>query len=343
MEWVVMATALVVDDCSTARRATVALLAGCGSFERVMEAEHGLEGFRVLAEHRPDLVVCDFNMPVCDGARFLSLRAARLDLRQPVIMVTADTDPERVGELFILGAADFVRKPYHPRELLARVALQLRLKHAEAQLLESNRTLAELSTTDALTSLRNRRHFDRTLELEVERARRHDLPLALVLFDLDQFKRLNDRLGHQAGDAVLARVGRILSSAARSTDICARYGGEELAALLPHTSASEARTVAERIRREIAATPIFGEHGLAKVTTSAGVADLAMLPSRDATMLVHAADVALYRAKRAGRNRIEVAMSTDAVDDRRRDGAPTLRLSDRERSLRPSPPSIPAR
>lgn len=333
-----MPTALVIDDSHSARRATSLLLGGSAVFDRVLEAEHGLEGFRLLCEQRPDVVVCDLEMPVCDGARFLALRAARLELgRIPVIVVTGAHDPERVGQLFELGAADFVRKPFHPRELVARVSLQLRLRRQEEQLLEVNRHLAELSTTDALTTLRNRRHFDGALGLEIERARRHALPLALVMFDLDHFKELNDEHGHRAGDAVLARVGRLAKAAARNTDIVARYGGEELVALLPHTTGTAARILAERVRREISSAPIPTDTTAVSVTASAGIADLETLGAKaDGPGLVHAADMALYRAKREGRNRVTVATPADLADQRHRDGPPTVRVVEPRSAVRAS-------
>jgi diguanylate cyclase (GGDEF)-like protein len=165
---------------------------------------------------------------------------------------------------------------------------------------EARRELSVRAATDALTGLANRRTFDERLDQEVSRARRHDRPLALAIFDIDHFKRTNDRLGHAAGDAVLARIARTLQDAARRGDVVARLGGEEFGWLMPETDLDAAVVAADRARQAIAGT----DHpGVGRQTISAGVHALEA-NTAGAASLYAAADAALYEAKRAGRDRV---------------------------------------
>ena len=203
------------------------------------------------------------------------------------------------------------------------------LGRKEDLLVAQNRSLRELSdrlqalsTTDALTGVPNRRALDERLEGELGRTRRYGTPLAAVMIDLDHFKKLNDRHGHPAGDAVLRQVARILDSEKRRGDIVARYGGEEFVALLSHADSAAAQTWAERVRSRLATTAIdLGDgQGLLRVTASFGVASAAGVGTPTAGELLQAADRALYEAKAAGRNRVEVAPS-DQQAGRNRQGA----------------------
>jgi diguanylate cyclase (GGDEF)-like protein len=178
------------------------------------------------------------------------------------------------------------------REMTARLARD----HDELQ--RANEILTQLSVTDGLTGLHNHRAFQDRLAKEVRRANRTGGPLSLVLLDVDDFKRLNDRHGHATGDRVLAAVGAALNGAVRETDFAARYGGEEFAVLAP-IDADGARTLAENLRRTVGETKVEAEDGASlRVTASAGFAELAT----DGDALFVAADRALYRAKQAGKD-----------------------------------------
>lgn len=163
--------------------------------------------------------------------------------------------------------------------------------------------LRRLAVTDPLTGLYNRRHLAEALGKEFERSRRHQLPLSVLLCDVDQFKSFNDRHGHECGDLVLQMVARHLTAALRTHDLPCRYGGEEFLAVLPSTSAPGAYSVAERLRRDIAANPVNGLH----ITVSIGVASFPVVAADSPQVLIDAADRALYDAKEAGRNRVRVA------------------------------------
>jgi diguanylate cyclase (GGDEF)-like protein/PAS domain S-box-containing protein len=173
---------------------------------------------------------------------------------------------------------------------------------------KANVELKTLASTDALTGLANRRQFDATLHKEWYRALRDATPLGLLMIDLDRFKALNDRYGHQVGDAVLARLGQVIrDNVRRAGDLPARYGGEEFAVVLPGTAAAGAMEIGEHIRRAVAATDISDLiPGGQAISVSIGVAATVALAGGGSATLVHSADSALYQAKRNGRNRVEI-------------------------------------
>ncbi|TWI62628.1 diguanylate cyclase (GGDEF)-like protein [Pseudoduganella lurida] len=192
------------------------------------------------------------------------------------------------------------------RQLRAREALSVELQRARAALQAHNLSLQALADSDGLTGLANRRCFESTLAREHERARRNGLPCALLLVDVDHFKKFNDRYGHVAGDDCLRRVaGAIAAGTRRPTDLAARYGGEEFAVILPDTNADGARAVAETIRAAVAALGIpHADHPAGHVTVSLGAhAARPALDGSAALDWVRAADALLYEAKATGRNR----------------------------------------
>jgi diguanylate cyclase (GGDEF)-like protein len=166
--------------------------------------------------------------------------------------------------------------------------------------------LRALSTTDGLTGLHNRRSFDERLAMELARTERYGAPCALVMIDLDRFKAANDRHGHQAGDEILRHVASILDAEKRVGDLVARYGGEELVAILPHTTAADAYVWAERARARLEREPTHHRGASLAMTASFGVAAAPPLEASPATLL-EAADGALYAAKQRGRNTVVVA------------------------------------
>jgi len=162
--------------------------------------------------------------------------------------------------------------------------------------------------TDPLMAIHNRRYLERRLDEEVARANRYNLPLSLLMIDVDHFKNINDTFGHGTGDLVLTGLGKMIADACRDSDIAARYGGEEIVIIAPNTKASTAMILAERLRLAVEAAallPTGGSHAGAptKVTVSIGVAELGE-ESRDVASLLASADKAVYRAKREGRNRV---------------------------------------
>ncbi len=253
-----------------------------------------------------DLVLLDRNLPDGDGLDLCrELRAS--SPHGYIIMLTGEDSDEAKLEGFARGADDYVTKPFIVDELIARIRAGVRIVRLQNALMESNHQLEQLSRTDALTNLRNRRAFDERLAEVFEHARRYERPLSLVMLDIDHFKAINDTHGHSAGDTVLRGVSSLISSSTRQTDFVARIGGEEFAIILPETPLFEAMQFAEKIRARVATSTLqIGEALRLEVTVSLGVANA--LHSRVTTMseLFEAADQALYRAKANGRNRTEM-------------------------------------
>jgi diguanylate cyclase (GGDEF)-like protein len=220
----------------------------------------------------------------------------------PVLVLGAG---EACAEALAAGADDFVAPQVSGAELVARVRLRVEVRaRLEAAQKEIER-LQALSVTDGLTGVANHRCFQERLREEFRRAQRYDDPLAVILSDVDHFKQLNDTHGHQAGDEALRLIAAATREAVRETDFVARYGGEEFVVLLPKTQLSGALTVAERIAASVRG--LRGLPGGAKLSASFGVASFPGRGVHTAEQLVKAADDALYRSKRDGRNRITLS------------------------------------
>jgi diguanylate cyclase (GGDEF)-like protein/PAS domain S-box-containing protein len=195
------------------------------------------------------------------------------------------------------------------RDVTERVNMERDLKEKGWELERLNKKLAKMAVTDGLTMLFNRRYFQDNLTREFRRLARHRaLPLlALAMIDIDHFKQLNDKYGHQAGDVVLRNLGKVLKSTVRMTDIIARYGGEEFVIIMPETDSEGIKVVAERIRREVESMETIFDGKKLKTTISVGVASYPNPGIGNEDELVKAADAALYKAKEAGRNRVVMA------------------------------------
>jgi two-component system cell cycle response regulator len=233
-----------------------------------------------------------------------------------VLMVAPYSAEETAAVSLRLGAADVVRKPVRVRELLARIQAQLRAQEALTRtraalrvtedalrrLRDDNARLEVLALTDPLTQVLNRRALTQRLSAELDRARRYNSVVTLLMLDIDFFKDVNDAYGHLAGDAILQETAAILTRAVRSVDIVARYGGEEFAVVLPETTEAGAVAFAERLRERIAGQA-FSSGGI-RVTASIGVAAFPAPLIDTAEDLFARSDAALYRAKAEGRNRV---------------------------------------
>lgn len=251
-----------------------------------------------------DVYIFDYSLGEHTGVELLEW-AVELGIRVPVIIQTGHRDREIDLQAMRAGATDYLVKGRTDASLLERT---VRYAAEHVRRLE---TLRDLTVRDELTGLYNRRELDRRLNEEVSRCRRYSHPLALVMIDIDNFKSINDRFGHIAGDEILHAISQLLAEQLRTTDTIARYGGEELAVILPETSESGTLLVAERMRMAIAThdfapvTPAVrhnGQPSWLSLTISLGVA-CAYEGLYTADSLLAAADQALYQAKRSGRNR----------------------------------------
>jgi diguanylate cyclase (GGDEF)-like protein len=279
----------------------------------VETAQDGGEAVEAAKRVLPDLVILDVMMPVLDGlgaCRLLKEDPSTRDI--PVIFLSALDDTDTKVNGLSLGANDYISKPFRVEELLARVAVAIRLKRERDLLQESAEELrrraeaaSEMSMTDALTGLLNRYGLQRALQRELSEARRYTRPLSCLLLDIDFFKAINDTHGHAAGDAALMQTARVLTETVRGSDVVCRYGGEEFLVLAPETDARGAHSLAEKIRLSVSSR-LFGDGGRAfALTLSAGVAELR--PGESGNDMIARADLALYQAKQHGRDRVEAA------------------------------------
>jgi len=303
-----LATILIIDDSAAHRAEILNALEPERIFDRYLVAEDGLQGLKLLLNEQVDVVLCDLEMPGFDGEKILRVKdQSPGGSTIPFIFISASQNYERRARLLDQGASDAITKPFHPAELVARMRLHLKIKRLQDELRVKNETLARLSTTDAVTGLRTRRYVSEVLSIEFLRARRYGTCLSVLMADLDHFKLINDQFGHPAGDAVLRGVAALLQNGLRATDVAGRYGGEEILVLLSGNDLVGAEVVAERWRTRVERYRLDLADGReVGVTLSIGVAAYDRnMESPEA--LVSAADAALYRAKAAGRNCVEVA------------------------------------
>lgn len=297
---------LIIDDSVTVREQIIRTLESFSLFTRYYEAEDGLEGFKKLLSSPVDIILCDLEMPRIDGFKFLSMLKSRPDLQDiPVLILTGMGDRERKIKGLEQGASDYITKPFDPEELVARVKVHLKIKKLQDELKRSNELLLELSNTDHLTGLFNRRYMMEALDKEVQRTVRKGGNLSLIMLDIDHFKLVNDSFGHLQGDVVLQKVALLLQKELRSYDCAARYGGEEFVAILPDSSLKEAVFVADRIRLSVQNTKFNGPLAQLNLSVSLGVSWFSTGQTTTVDGFIKQADDALYRAKSNGRNRVE--------------------------------------
>lgn len=301
---------LIIDDSRSVREEIRQVLESAAVSAEYLEAENGLDGFKTLLENTVDLILCDLVMPQMDGYKFLQMRASRPEFQDvPVLMLTAVGEVDQKIKVLSAGASDYLTKPFHPGELVARAMVHLKIKQLQDELKQKNALLTELSTTDSLTKVNNRRHFLELAHKELERSDRLGFTLALMIFDVDRFKGINDQFGHQAGDEVLVAICRKIEENLREYDVFGRYGGDEFTILLPQTDLKHGVKVGERLEAAIQTLKIESLPGQS-LTISGGVA--ARAPSQqDLDSLLRSADQALYRAKKKGRACI---LSTEFVE-----------------------------
>ncbi len=271
-------------------------------------AKSGREAIDLFSAHQPPLVITDWMMPDLSGIELCE--HIRKQSRQPytyLIILTGNTEKDKLVTGLAAGADDYLTKPFHREELLARVGVGRRIVELHRQLEAKNLLLQELALTDPLTGLPNRRAIEEWATRQLSGAVRYGFSFLVVLADLDHFKTVNDTHGHDAGDTVLRKFSEILKANSRKSDICGRIGGEEFLFVLTHTTQENARVVIERIRAELEATKFDFDGDSLTVTASFGFAVFEGTQKADFNRLVSQADGALYAAKRTGRNRIEIA------------------------------------
>jgi two-component system cell cycle response regulator len=262
---------------------------------------------QTLLDSDTELIIVSLSMPSCDPLRVVSQCRANEAFRQlPILLIAEDTDLVRVAKgLVDLGANDYLMRPVDRNELVARTGTQIRRKRLQDRLQQNYQHGLSLALTDPLTGLYARRYGEAHLDELIDRVNQDGASAAVMLFDIDHFKRVNDTHGHDAGDDVLRELAARTRHSVRSVDLAARWGGEEFVVVMPETDLANAAAVAERLRLAVANEPFTVKATDAKlgVTISIGVA-AAIAGGDHRDRLLKRADDALYSAKSAGRNRV---------------------------------------
>jgi diguanylate cyclase (GGDEF)-like protein len=307
---------LVVDDDPCMLKLLSKHLVSAGY--EVLAVESAAEALRILHQDGPAVVLSDWSMPGMTGIELCqTIRASEALGFTYIIILTALSEKQHVVQALEAGANDFLAKPFHCQELLARISAGMRIVSLEADLMRQqrelhkanaelvilNRKLETMATTDELTGLANRREAMERLRAIWSNARRYHQPFSCIMLDLDHFKVCNDTHGHDFGDAVLRAVAQMVMRTVRSSDLACRLGGEEFLVLCPQTPAEMAARGAERLRQKVESRTIRSGGLEAHVTISAGVAQCDAT-TRSAEDLLKHADEALYAAKHQGRNRV---------------------------------------
>jgi len=269
-------------------------------------AHDGEEALQKIMSSAIDLVLLDIFLPGMDGFEVCQHLKAQADTRDiQVVLITCLKDLEGKVKGMELGADDYLVKPIDSRELAARVKALLAKKAYLDRLHSHYQNALTSAISDGLTGLYNQTYFKKFLDLEIKRSLRQRYPTSLIMLDLDDFKGLNDRYGHLAGDLVLRETARAIHASIREVDLAARYGGEEFAVALPYADAEGAGIVGTRILEAIRRLELKGAQGepLGPVTASIGIAGCPQ-DAQDAETLIQQADAMLYRAKQEGKNRV---------------------------------------
>jgi len=270
----------------------------------------------VALKAQPQMIVTDLSMPEMDGLELCrSLRASSVCSDAYILVITGHGEESRIVDAFEAGADEYVNKPFIPKILLARVRagqrmIELRervesdkqeLNRQNAQMQILNRKLNTAAMTDVLTDLPNRRYALRRLEEELARSQNEGVPLSVILLDVDHFKAVNDRYGHDVGDQVLREVSQALRSCTRRNEEVCRLGGEEFLVIVPQTGREASAHFAERLREAVSDLRIRAGEYSGRVTVSLGVAGLED-GARSVDELIKFADTRAYLAKASGRN-----------------------------------------
>lgn len=288
---------VVIIDSSPINRRLLQVILQKEGFETIA-TNHAIEAFPLVVEKQPSLVVMDLSLPGIDGLELCQMfKTNNITQHIPVIVISSRTRGSDVMNALEAGAFDFIKKPIDQLEVLARVRSALRQRRYEKELLD-------MAVRDSLTNLYNHGLIMELLTKELYNAFRRQRPLIFVMIDVDHFKSINDNYGHQAGDAILKGLAKMLEETLRKGDYLGRYGGEEFAMIFPGLDKENGINLCERIRNKVQNFKFIYNDQVVAVTVSLGA--FAAEPDREwnAQEVVLLADKALYTAKESGRNRV---------------------------------------
>jgi len=295
------ASILIVDDDHAVRNSIQEFLTILDFTTYSADSAEGALSF--IKTCQVDVIITDIIMNGMDGLQMTEIIKKNYDT--DIIVITGYTGNYSYEEAIQKGADDFIFKPVRFEELLLRLKRVLRertLTQERNQMLER---LKELAITDDLTKLYNSRHFYSQLDNEINRFKRYQRSLSLLLIDVDHFKEFNDTYGHLEGDKILHNIARLITSCLRTMDTAYRYGGEEFTVILPETTCDAAMAVSERIN-EVVKNDLFIENDKKDMSVSIGVTEY--LPGELVSEFVRRADKAMYMAKEGGRNRTSLLL-----------------------------------
>ncbi len=290
---------LIIDDDAGVRDSMQEFIKDSG-FD-IYTASSAEEALELLKSEIVDVVITDIILTGMDGLELTDLIKHNYDI--DVIVMTGYSEKFSYEDAITKGASDLVFKPVRYRELMLRLRRVLKERQLSIDRAKMLKTLEKLAITDGLTRLYNLRHFYKQLEIEIDRCNRYGHSLALLLLDIDYFKKCNDTYGHLEGDKVLVRLGQIIKLCLRTMDSAYRYGGEEFTIILPETTGEEANNVAERISASVESERFSTKTGEDfSITISIGVTEY--FKEEQLSTFIHRADQAMYKSKAKGRNRI---------------------------------------
>lgn len=290
---------LIIDDDAGVRDSMQEFIKDSGY--DIYTASSAEEALELLKSEIVDVVITDIMLTGMDGLELTDLIKHNYDI--DVIVMTGYSEKFSYEDAINKGASDLVFKPIRYRELMLRLKRVLKERQLSIDRAKMLKTLEKLAITDGLTRLYNLRHFYKQLELEIDRCNRYGHSLALLLLDIDHFKKCNDSYGHLEGDKVLVKLGQAIKLCLRTMDSAYRYGGEEFTIILPETTGKEANNVAERISASVESERFSTEAGEDfSITISIGVTEY--FKEEQLSTFIHRADQAMYKSKAKGRNRI---------------------------------------
>lgn len=307
-----MTRILVADDDPLERKIVSAVLKKNGH-ESIL-AEDGRQAWDVLQQEKPRFLITDWSMPVMDGLELTRIiRAADLPGYTYIILLTARDQSNDLVAGLEAGADDYLKKPFDPQELLARIAVGERILHLEDKLKAMLAKLEQQAMYDSLTNVMNRRAIYLFAQGQLERARRAGEPFSLIFLDVDNLKAINDQHGHLFGDVAIKAVARTIQTSSRPYDGVGRWAGDEFVIILPGVDSPNARKIASRILQGVSSQrlPVTNQTEI-QISLSAGIVTITkvILSEHMLDALVDSADEALYRAKRSGRNQVQFNIIT---------------------------------
>ncbi|MCK5241981.1 diguanylate cyclase [bacterium] len=273
-------------------------------------ARDGEEALRMAKELKPDLILMDIMMPKLNGYELAHLLKENLDLKDiSIIFLTVRSESDKKIAGLRMGGHDYITKPFDIYELMARIEAALRIRSIPGPLHRDDRRMAELSLADPLTGVYNQNYFMERFAEEIERARKYCYPVACVLIDVDNFKKINEQFGRVQGDQVLQRVSMLLKRKNRVVDMLGRYGVDQFIVQLTQTDLGGAKIVAERFSRQVSRTRLITVDPKYQVTLSIGVSAFSGARIGNEVDLIQLAKQALVDAKSMGGNHLVLTLT----------------------------------